>query len=168
MENAPFQSENSLFQLLYGISHRTARVNFSLCAPPDHPQPAQQQVLIIDEPAAAVRHDKAPETARHDRRTGPSQLALHALDKTVGHGRRAVDRAGLQALDRLRTDHMRRRFNPDIRQLRRPGEERLHAELDARQNHAPAVAPLLVDHRDGRRRNRRGRYAARLHLLGRD
>lgn len=47
---------------------------------------------------------------------------------------------------------MRRRFDPDIRQLRRPGEERLHAELDARQNHAPAVAPLLVDHRDGRRR----------------
>ena len=90
---------------------------------------------------ARVRGDQLGEPARRDRLGLDAELLADPPDDPVHLAGEPVDEPGLEPTDGRLADHGRRRHEVDLHEPGRPGEERVHRDLDPGASTPPTYSP---------------------------
>src|SRR5829696_689623 len=114
----------------------------------DDAQALQREPGLVVLDRLRVRQDQLGETAGGDHRRR-SQLALEAVHDGVDLSAVAVDRAGLDRLDRRLPDDVLRRDQLHAAQRGGALEQRIHRDLDPGEDRAPQVLTLRAHRVDG-------------------
>src|SRR5262249_56902831 len=97
----------------------------------------EERIDLVDRPG--VRGDQVGEPAGGDRGRVAAELGPDVADDPVDLAGEAVDDPRLERGDRRLPDHRLRPDEVDLAEARRPGEERVHRDLDARREYPADV-----------------------------